>query len=303
VFARSDGRLLRAHSIRFDLVFETATRFSDVSRRNALVQAEITHVGLPTGSLLDKAVGGWSSRWEAPSAESKLGRAGHNVIVTGRLSGHPTSIALDGAVDGPLRVKRSLADRLGLTFSTDVFGRSVARGAELSVGALSFPSLSVERVDNLPDQADAAAGGVFFRETIVEVDSAAQRVRFHDPARWVDPEGFFRVLLDDDGNRVVVIARRNGGNVRLLGPTAADVQLRLTPEAAERLGLSGRAPVVSGLWVGAALPARTVPVESGPESDYAEDGILGWDLLLDFHADFDLPHRWLYLRPLAGKWR
>jgi hypothetical protein len=125
----------------------------------------------------------------------------------------------------------------------------------------------------------------------------------HDPARWVGSEGLFRVLLDDDGNRPVVIARRSGSNVRLLGPTAGASQLLLMPEAAERLGLSGRASALGGLWLGPALPTLTIPIEPGIESNYGEDGRLGWDLILESHAEFDLPHRWLYLRPLTGKWR
>ena len=302
VFARSDGRLLRAHSLHFDLSFETATRFWDGSRRDTPVQCEVTHIGLPTGSLLDVAAGGWSSQWQEPFAESPLTRTGRGVTISARISGHPASIALDGAEDGPVRVAPALADKLGLSFVTDVFGRSVARGAELSVGPLSFPSISVERARNLPDGVDAAAGAPFFRETIIEVDSAEGRIRFHDPAPWVGPEGFFRVLLDDDGDRAVIVARRNGGNVRLLGPTAASAPLLLTPEGAQRLGLTGRAPVLTGLWLGPSLPALTVPIESGPESEYGEDGRLGWDFILKSHADFDLIHRWLYIRPNGGRW-
>jgi hypothetical protein len=179
----------------------------------------------------------------------------------------------------------------------------VARGAELAVGPLSFPSIWVERARTLPEGVDASGGAPFFRETVVEVDSAEGRVRFHDPARWVDPDGFFRVIIDDDGNRPVVIARRNGANVRLLAPTSSAAPIQLTPEAAQRLGLSGRVPVLHGLWIGPELPPTPVLVEDERQSEYGEDGRLSWSLILQSHADFDMVHRWLYLRPNGGKWR
>src|SRR5262249_38243546 len=198
-FARTDGRLLRAYASHLDFVFDSTRRFTDRSRRGTSLNAEITSAGLPTGSLLDTAVGGWLARWGAAFAESEISRKGHHVLISGKISSRPAAIALDGAEDGPVKVTRSLADELGLTFATDVFGRSVAQGAEITVGAaLPLPNLSVERVTSLPEGAAASAGAPFFRETVVEVDSAASRIRFHDPAHWVMPEGLFRVLLDDD---------------------------------------------------------------------------------------------------------
>jgi len=302
-FARADGRLLRAHATRLDFVFDSTKRFTDRSRRGMAVSAEVTSVGLPTASLLDTAVGGWLARWQAASAESAIVRSGPHVLVSGKLSGHPASIVIDGAEDGPIRVRSALADQLGLTFATDVFGRSVARGVELAVGALDLPGLSVERAASLPEGVDVSAGAPFFRETVVEIDPATTQIRFHDPAHWVMPEGLFRVLLDDDGNRPVIIARRNGANVRLLGPTAIDTDIQLTPEGARRLGLPDQAPTLSGLRLGLELPARTVPIIDGPESDWDEDGRLSWNLILASRAEFDLAHRWVYLRPTAGQWR
>lgn len=304
-FARSDGRLLRAHAPRLDLAFESPTRFADTSSRASPVSAEIVHTGLPSGTIPDASVGGWSSRWEAPMAESALVRAGRGVRITGRLSGHAVAIAFDGAEDGPLRVAPKLADQLGLAFTRDVFGRRIARGVELSVGPLSFPSLWIQRADALPEGADVAAGASFFRETVVEVDPASQRVRFHDPARWVGSEGLNRILLDDDCDRPVVIVRRGAASLRLVAPTATASAIALTPEAAERLRVSstGGSASLTGMFLGPALPALTVPIEPGIESDFGEDGRLGWDLLLQAKTEWDLPHRWLYLRPLSGQWR
>ncbi|HEX7253944.1 MAG TPA: hypothetical protein VF376_13760 [Thermoanaerobaculia bacterium] len=301
-FGRSDGRLLRAQSTRFDLAFETPARFLESSGRATRVGGEIAHVGLPIRSLADTNVGGWSSEWKASIAESPLVRKSDGVAISVRISGHPASLRFDGAEDGPLRLSPGLADELRLRFAPDIFGRFVSRGAELAVGPLSFPSVWVERTRGLPDGVDAAGGAPFFRETVVEVDSAEGRVRFHDPAQWVNPEGFFRVLIDDDGNRPVVIGHRNGVNIRLLGPTSAAAPILLTPEAARRLGLSGRAPVLQGLWIGPELPPTPVLIEEERQSDYGEDGRLSWSLILQSHADFDMVHRWLYLRPNGGKW-
>jgi hypothetical protein len=301
-FGRSDGRLLRAYSARFDLAFETSARFLESSRRGASVRGEIAHVGLPVRSLADTNAGGWSSLWKAPFAESPLVRKGDGVAISAQVSGHAATLRIEGGEDGPLRLAPALADKLGLSFAPDIFGRFVAYGAELAVGALSFPSVWVERAGTLPEGVDASGGVPFFRETVVEVDSAEGRVRFHDPARFVNPDGFYRVIIDDDGDRPVVIGRRNGASIRLLGPTSSAAPILLTPEAAHRLGLSGRAPVLHGLFIGPELPPTPVLIEDERQSDYGEDGRISWSLILQSHADFDMVHRWLYLRPNGGKW-
>jgi len=46
-----------------------------------------------------------------------------------------------------------------------------------------------------------------------------------------------------------------------------------------------------------------VPVVEGPESDWDEDGRLSWDLILGSRAEFDMAHRWVYIRPIAGQWK
>ncbi|HEY6929564.1 MAG TPA: hypothetical protein VJA66_07800, partial [Thermoanaerobaculia bacterium] len=46
-FGRSDGRLHRAQSTRFDFAFETPARFLESSGRATRVRGEIAHVGLP----------------------------------------------------------------------------------------------------------------------------------------------------------------------------------------------------------------------------------------------------------------
>jgi hypothetical protein len=295
-FDRRDLRLRSARSRRLDLVFSSATRFRDSSRQQAAVDGEIVWIGLPTGPLSDTEAGGWSGRWGEGAAEAPFARLGRSVTFPARISGELVTLALDAAEDGPLRVRAGLADRLHLVFARDVFGRTVARGARLAVGGFSYDSLAVERSDALGEGIDAAAGAVFFRETVVEIDPNAGLARFHDPVRWVSANGFFRALVDDDGNRPAAIVRRKGQSLRLLAPTAIAGPLLLTPQALARLGLSG--PVeISGLHLGMALPPLPAIPSTGSEADFGEDGRLGWDLVLRFHVFFDLPHRWMYLKP------
>ena len=297
LFGRQDLRLVSARSKHFDLVFSSPVRFRDSSRRDSPIDAEILWIGLPTGPLPDATAGGWSALWGTANPEAPLARAGRAATIPARISGQPAAIAVDAAEDGPLRLRGAVADRLRLSFARDVFGRMIARGARLEIGGLAYPSLTVERSDSLPDGVDATAGAPLFRETVIEIDPIAKLARFHDPARWAAPEGFFRVLLDDDGNRPAAIVQRRGERLRLLVPTAIAGPLALTPEAAGRLGLSGRTGEVSGLHWGVALPPLPAIIESGSLAELGEDGRLSWDLVLRFHAFFDMPHRWMYLKP------
>ncbi len=296
-FTRPELRLLAARSRHLELVFSSPTRLRDSSRRELPVETEILWTGLPTGALEDTAVGGWTARWSGTPAPVPFARLGRAVTVPVRLSGQPATLAFDAAEDGPVRVRDSLAERLGLAFTRDIFGRRVARGARLEIGEVSFPSLVVEATASLPEGIDLAAGAALLRETVVEIDPEAGTLRLHDPARWVGPEGFFRTLIDDDGNRAVPILQRKGERLRLLGPTAAVGPLTLTPRASRRLRLSGQPLRIAGLHWGALLPELPVVVSSDSETDFDEDGRIGWDLTLQFHAFIDLPHRWVYLKP------
>ena len=152
--------------------------------------------------MADTQAGGWSARWPAASAETAIVRIGRGAGVDGRIRGAPVRIALDSGADGPLRVRASVAQGLGLSPRLDVLGRRLASAGPLEVGTLSFPALWVQVSDEIPEGADAMAGGVFFRETVVEMDPGEARVRFHDPARWTPPAGYFR-----DSSTTMEIAR------------------------------------------------------------------------------------------------
>ncbi|MGH9318042.1 MAG: hypothetical protein ACRD1P_13160 [Thermoanaerobaculia bacterium] len=299
-FSRARDRLLSARAPRFDLAFEDPTHFQDASRPETPVEAEIRWTGLPTGEMPDTAAGGGSARWSLESAETNLERIGEAVILTGRICGQEARIALDAAADGPVRVGARLSKRLPVSFQPDVFGRSVAGGGTLELGALSYPSLSLQRVERVPEGADAAAGAPFFRETVVELDPGQRRLRFHDPTRWVIPPGFFRIVLDDDGNRPVAILQKGRERLRLLAGTLCGSALLLAPETASRIGLSPGAPAAEGLRWGAAH-LEPVPVRiaaQGLDPAWGEEGSLGFETLLRFHVFLDMPRRWVYLRPL-----
>ena len=299
-FRRGDLSLASARSRGFDLEFTSPTRFRQIRPGETSTNGQIQWVGLPTGVLADTSAGGWSARWGSDPAQAAWSRSGRDLVLPARIGAVPVTLALDAAADGPLRVSPSLAERLGLSFATDAFDRSVARGARLEIGGLTLPSLAVVRSGSLPPGIDAATGGVLLRETVVEIDPAGGVVRFHDPAHWVSAEGFFRVLLDDDDDRPVAILRWKGSNLRLLGPTAIGGSIALSPEARARMLREG-GDSVSGLRWGMPLPELPALSSDGSGSAWGEDGRLGWDLALQFHAFFDMAHRWAYLKPVGTR--
>ena len=294
------GDLVAARSPRFRLEYREPRRLTAASRPGAPVEEEISSITLPVDQLADTQAGGWSARWAAPSAETPLLRIGRFVGLDAALGGAPVRIALDSNADGPPRVRAEVAHRLGLSPRLDVLGRRLARAGPLEVATLSFPALWVLVSDDIPEGADAMAGGVFFRETVVEIDPGESRVRFHDPARWTAPPGYFRGLLDDDGDRPVAILRQGSGTLRLRAGTGSAPGLLLSPDSARRMELSAPGSVAGQLrWGTATLPLAPVTVDSAVfDSEWGDDGSLGFDVLLHFRVFWDMPRRWAYLRPL-----
>lgn len=299
-FSRHGETLLAARSPRFDLVFASPIRLTDASRRDSPVNAEIRSISLPVSPMEDLSAGGGSVRWTGTQTEAPFEKAGSTIAFSGKLFGSDARILLDSEADGPVLLRADRAAAAGLEFRPDVFGRQVARGGPLEVGGASFPSLLFQRVETLPDGAAAAAGAALFRESVVEIDPEAGRLRLHDPARWVTPAGYFRGLLDDDGNRPVAILRRGRPTLRLLAAAMSREPLVLSPESARRAGLSSPAAIASDLrWGAASLPSVKPAIEEGRfDSGWGDDGRLGIEVLLRFHLFFDMPHRWTYLKPL-----
>jgi hypothetical protein len=320
-FDRATLRLVGASSTGLDLeltppVAGSPSRWRDASRDGVPVEAELRHAGLPTDALADAAVGGWSADWpgdaatvDAPMLDSPAGA----VVVAGSIAGTPATIAVDGAVHGPVRVRPELAAKLRLTFAPDVFGRHIAGGARLEIAGWREPSIHVEITDDVPLGADAAAGAPFFRETIVEYDTPARRLRLHDAARWVRAEGYYRCIMDDDGDEPVAILQKRGERVRATAGATTPRAVSLLAGGAERFRLAGPsgAPAASGSveglhWGPAPLPPQDFEVLSGDAarrfsaSHPHVEGTLSAGFLLRFRAIIDMAHRWAYLRPESG---
>src|SRR5262249_37493173 len=190
--------------------------FTDHSRPGSPVEAQVRAVNLPSGALVDKEAGGWSARWTASPAEVTLSRGGGGgIILDAAIAGKPARLAFDGSADGPLQVRGALAARLGLAVRADIFGRTVARAGPLTLGTVSWPDLVVQVSDDLPEGCDARAGGVLLRESVLEFDARAGRARIHDPQKWSPPPGFYKGLLDDDGDRATAILTYKGKLLRL----------------------------------------------------------------------------------------
>jgi hypothetical protein len=299
VFDRNGTSLRRADSPRLHLEFESASRLRDTSGRP--VAGEILWSGLPTRRLPDPAVGGWRGKFTEPFAEAPFATGPPAISISAEIAGIPVRLAIDADADGPLRVSPELARKAGLDGRRDAFGRLVAAGATLRIGSLSMPLAGVEIGAPGEPNADAVAGGVLYREMVVEIDPGARRVRLHDPARWVTPEGFGRNVIDDDGDVPVAILFRSGRRLRLRAGTRTPSPLELASRTARELGLESAGPLAGIVWGTFRLPpvpTRIAP--SGFEPEWGDDGAIGWPLLTQFHVFVDLPHRWIYVRP-AGK--
>jgi hypothetical protein len=300
-FSRRDGRLVAVRSPRFNLDFTSPTRFRETSGRRPPVRAEITSVGLPTGPLPDTAVGGGCGRFTGVPAPLGFSRTPDGGIAfPAAVNGVPVTLTLDSAADGPLGVSPGVAARLGLSFAPDVFGRRVASGARLEAGGFSCEGIHIEALVTAPDGADGVVGGTLFRETVVEIDPRRARLAFHDPSRFVPPEQFTRVLVDDDGNRPATILRRAGEDVRLrLASPTGRAHLRLAPEAADRVGVDLPGTVSGFRWGGLALPGLSAVRETGVSSPaWGDDGTFGFPALLRFHSFLDMTYRWTYVRAI-----
>ncbi|HYK41279.1 MAG TPA: hypothetical protein VE007_02745 [Thermoanaerobaculia bacterium] len=307
-FARKGMRLMSARSAGLVLDFDSGTRWRDSSRRGMPVDVEQKGTNLPTDTLQDAAVGGWTGSWSAgSSAEAPFLPARPEVAaVRASVAGREWNLAVDGEVEGPVRLRKSPAGSLPLFWTTDVFGRRLARGARFAVGTWSEPSICVEASDSIPEGADAAAGGALFREAIVEYDREGRRLRVHDPEKWVRPEGYYRAVLDDDENRPVAIVNHRKEILRLLTAVPVPEAIAVSPASADRAGLpeppAQGAASASGLrWGPFSLPPLDFvrhPEAFDPES--GDDGRLSTAVLIRFSSILDMTHRWAYLKPEGG---
>jgi hypothetical protein len=299
-FSRENGRLFSARSPRFQLEFSSPNSFQDVSDPRAPVNGEIAWVGLPTGPIPQAYAGGGQARFAQTRDGAAFERRSGALLVPAVVSGQTVRLAIDAAADGPLVVSPGLASRLNLVFAPDVFGRSVASGASLEIGGAVYPALWVQQSATIPPGADAVAGGCLFREAIVEFDAEAGRVRLHDPEGWAAPEGYFRIVIDDDDDRPVAILNRGSKEVRLTaGSDAGESSLVLAAASAERAGLSGATVARGFTWGIVHLPELPIVIaREGFFPAWGDDGKLGFPVLLRFHAFVNMPQRWIYVKPV-----
>ena len=298
-FSRADGRLLSARSPRFALDFTSPQTFRDVSDPRAPVDGEVAWVGLPTGPIVQAYAGGGQSRFGPPGDGAAFERRAGALLVPAVVSGHRIRLAIDAAADGPLVLSPDLAAKIGLAFAPDVMGRSIAPAASLEVAGVVYPSLWAQRSEApLPPGADAVAGGCLFRETVVEFDAEAGRVRLHDPQGWSPPEGYFRIVIDDDDDRPVAILNRGKREVRLAaGSDTGDASIVLAAGSALREGLAGATEATDFTWGLIHLPPLPMTIaREGFFPDWGDDGKLGFAVLLRFHAFVNMPQRWIYVK-------
>ncbi len=223
-FSRRDGQLVGVRSPGFRFDYDSPTHFQDTSDPDAPVQTEIAWVGLPTGPLEDTSAGGGRARFRGPFADLPVEITGGAPVVPATIGGARVRLRLDASASGPVRVSAELARRIGLPFLPDAFGREVAGPTELAFDGLLFPSVHLEKARDDLEGADAAAGGTLFRETVVECDPAAGRLRLHDTSVWAPPAGYQRFIIDDDGNRPVAPLRRGAKEFRVVPRVDPDWQ-------------------------------------------------------------------------------
>jgi hypothetical protein len=298
-FSRADGRLVAASAPRFALDFQTPASWTDRSDPSAPVRVALAWVGLPTGPIPGVTVGG--GRAVVPNPPRNLafeGRSGA-MLVAASISGRSVRLAIDAAESGPVAVSPALAEALGLRFETDVWGRRLASGAALEIAGAKWPSLWVRRDDALPAGADARAGAPLYRETVLEIDPPAGVLRVHDTESFAPPEGFYRAVIDDDGDVPVAILSRGKTNLRLAaGSDTGSSALRIAAASADRAGVAG-GEARGFAWGPVRLPPMPASVTAhGFFPEWGDDGLLGYPLLLRFHAIVDMTRRWAYLKPL-----
>ena len=303
VFSRRDGSLVAARSPRFRLEFSSPRDFRDLSHPDRSCRGEIAWTGLPTSVFPSPEVGGGRARFDAPANRVAYEMVRGMLIVSATISGQPVRLVIDGAADGPLRLSPELAARLNLKFARDVYDRDIAPGASLTIGGATWPVLFAQKTE-VAAGADAVAGACVFREAVTEVDPTEKRFGIHDPAKWVLPNGYFRIVTDDDGDRPVVILYRASHALRLVegGDTGAAAAMTLAPESAARAGLKNAREADGLRWGPVDLPPVPLRI-SGEEvfPEWGDDGRLGWALIERFHTFLDMPNRWTYIQPIPGR--
>jgi hypothetical protein len=299
-FSRKGGGLTSVRSPRFDLDFRGDGSFRMASGIRPAVLAKVAWSGLPSERIADAEVGGSCGKFAGRADVTYERTAEGGVVFPAAVNGVPVRLLLDATVDGPLRLSPDAAKRLGLPFAEDVFGRRLAAGATVGIGTFSCSAAHVEAAAAPIPGADGSVGGSVYREAVVEIDPVARRLGLRDPGRWAPPNGFTRIIVDDDGDRPVATLRLGSHSARLIaGAAVGSSDLALAAEALERLGISGTGPVEGMRWGPLPLPDLSLQREEDrPDAGWGDDGKLGFGMLLRFQSHLDMPHRWIYVRPV-----
>jgi hypothetical protein len=301
-FSTRNGRLTAVRSARFDVDFAGDGSFRLASGIRPPVAGQVVWSGLPSERIADAAVGGacgkFAGRAEVPFERTTDG----GLAFPASVNGVGLRLALDATLDGPVRISPEAAKRLGISGTPDVFGRSIGAGATLQIGTFSCSGIHVEALAEPIAEVDGVIGGTLYREAVVEIDPGARRLALQDPARWVAPAGFTRIVVDDDGDRPVTSLRRGSRVARLvLGAPTGSVDVRISPESLPNLGVSAPGTIGGIRWGILELPDLSVEPDPKPgPPGWGDDGKIGFAMLLRFQSHLDLTHRWVYVRPVGG---
>ena len=254
----------------------------------------------------------------------------------GSLAGTATDIVVDSGA-GITVVDRALAERAGLRGGAEIMARGVgakgrpvqlAQGVSLRLGEVELTGLTVAILDlgevheRVGRPMPVILGKELFHAYTVEVDYAHQRLRIHDPARYVAPEQAFvaptrplpdghvmiEMRFEDLPPAWFMVDTGSGDTLALHHPYVAEHRLLARyPRLGERRigGVGGTLPakVATADAVSLAGHAFTgVPVVLATEKQGAfasaeSAGTLGAVLLQRFTVTFDYPRQRLLFVP------
>lgn len=258
------------------------------------------------------------------------------IFIPARVDGHDTVVLLDSGAEATV-LDAAFAASIGLEGSGEVTalgtgGTQQARflpDLDIELGALRLGGVTGVAID-LADTAAALGhplpvilGKEIFNETVVEIDFVGRRIAFHDPARFVAPDGFASVpvLTGPAGVREVEVRVEDDAPIRTVFDLGNGGPLVLFPAYWQREGwLLGRRTTrslggaVGGLREQSVARVRTLglgpfaladlPTSLSPGGGTALEGTrtlgnVGLPVFARFHLIVDFPHDRLLLAPNA----
>lgn len=265
---------------------------------------------------------------------------GH-ILVRGEIEGSgPLWLILDTGASGSL-IDAAQARSLGLKLE-DAFPVTGAAGVvdafAVSGASIRLPGVELRNQELTALPLDFLASGKgrpvaallgadVFRRFVVEIDYAAERLRLHDPARYVPQGGEVLplTLIDDQpyvkaqlvlpGGRTVdgdfAVDTGSGFTLMLAAPFAAEgkvVESMARTIGAKAQGVGGEILLSIGRLEGVRLgrflipaPVAVLPQSFGGQvAGHGKAGHIGAGLLRRFRVTFDYPHGRMILEPNAA---